>query len=109
MATQPLYKPKYIMPDIFRAAENDDIAELYEALVEGQRLDERKDELLHMTPLHIACIRSSNDFLKVALYDESCDPWIRDDNLRLAFDHAAARNNKEAMTLLYQIMYPSMG
>jgi len=94
------------MPDIFHAAEKNDVDELKEALEQGQRLDARQPKLLNMTPLHVACIRSSNAFLEVAIQHGSCDPWLRDDNLRVAFDHAAARNNKVAMQLTLDAMYP---
>lgn len=95
-----------IPPDIFKAAELDDIHELAKAIEDGQSLSERRHDLLHMTPVHIACLHASNAFIEIASNHESFDPWIRDDNQRLAFDHAAAHNNQIAMKLLYSKMYP---
>lgn len=59
-----------------------------------------------MTPIHIACIYRSNDFLAAAAEHPSFDPWIRDRNGRLACDHAVAHANKVAHDLLVDRMYP---
>jgi ankyrin repeat protein len=108
MAMKPVQTPKsYRMADIFHAAKVDDVAELMEALADGQRLDTRLPKQLNMTPLHLACLSASNEFIKVAVDQESCDPWLRDDNARVAFDHAAAFNNKTAMLLTLRAMYPA--
>lgn len=106
MATpQHKIRTEFEMPDIFHAAETDDVDELRMALANGQRLDMRNPRLLNMTPIHLACIRSSNSFLEAAIGNNTCDPWLRDDNLRVAFDHAAARNNRPAMEITLRAMY----
>ncbi|WP_373354492.1 hypothetical protein [Pseudoroseicyclus sp. CXY001] len=91
-------------PDIFRAAVENDIGELSRALAEGQTLDQVSTNRLHMTPLHLACIHSSNDFLLAASRHKSFDPWARDDNMRTPWDHAAAKRNLEAQSLLLSVM-----
>ena len=91
-------------PDIFRAARNNDIAELARALGDGQLLSDQKADLVNMTPVHVACLNTSNDFLAAAAQHHSFDPWIRDDNLRTPFDHASARNNRRAQRILLDFM-----
>lgn len=98
-------RPKDTPPDIFRAAINNDIAELMDALAEGQSLSERRSVFLNRTPVHVAAGRSSNDFLAVACNHETFDPWLRDDNNRTAFDHADAYANDRGKTLLFDKMY----
>jgi hypothetical protein len=93
-------------PDIFRAAQNDDVFELQAALKAGQRLDEQRRDLVGMTPVHLACVFSSNNFLTAAASDESFNAWIRDNNLRVPFDHASAKNNLKAKIILFKAMYP---
>lgn len=95
---------RQIPPDIFRAAAENDISELVSALQEGQLLSEQRVDLLNMTPLHVACINWSNDFLAAASQHHSFDPWIRDDNLRTPFDHASARRNRPAQKTLLAFM-----
>jgi hypothetical protein len=94
-------------PDIFLAAETDDVEELRRALLAGQSLSARRSDLLNMTPLHVACFSRSNAFLAEAAKQSSFDPWIRDDNQRVPFDHAHAHNNTTAMKILYDAMYPA--
>lgn len=83
-------------PDIFRAAQENDLDELARAFADGQLLTEKRKRLVGMTPLHVACLNTSNDFLAAASQHHSFDPWIRDDNLRTPFDHASARCNQRA-------------
>jgi ankyrin repeat protein len=97
---------KPLEPSLFQAALKDDIGELESAISLGHRLDATASHFLNMTPLHLACTRESNNFIEAALAEESCDVWKRDDNMRTAFDHAAARNNQRAMRLLYKAMHP---
>lgn len=107
MASHPLQTPHADeMPDIFHAADVNDVNEMNAALRDGQRLDEQRSDMLNMTPLHVACIKSSTEFVQAALLEPSCDPWLRDDNLRVAFDHAAARRNQPAMRALLSVMHP---
>jgi len=94
-----------IPPDIFKAAENDDLVELNLALADGQSLSTQDPLRLEMTPLHVAALERSNNFLAAAVQNETCDPWIRDSNLRTAMDHAQAFNNTEGMKILYDPMY----
>lgn len=100
--------PEREPPDIFRAAQNDDVHELNLAIHDGQSLTDRNEYLSNMTPLHVACVHSSNAFLVAASELESFDPWLRDDNLRVPFDHASARSNKEAQRLLFEEMYKGL-
>ena len=94
-------------PDLFRAAKENNIEEMADALEEGETLSDHRPDMLNMTPIHVACIYSSNKFLAAASNHETFDPWVRDDNLRLAFDHASAKKNKVAMNLLHAKMYPA--
>lgn len=93
-------------PDIFRAAENNDVEELLRALEDGQSLTDRKPDLANVNPVHLACIKSSVEFILVAVQQDSFDPWARDDNMRTAFDHASARNLKKPMEALFEKMHP---
>ena len=91
-------------PDIFKAAYENDIYELARALDVGQRLTDRRKDLSGMTPVHVACLSSSNAFLAACVWHNSFDPWLRDDNLRTPFDHASARCNIRAQELLIRTM-----
>ncbi|MFV0293739.1 MAG: hypothetical protein ACK5II_11230 [Paracoccus sp. (in: a-proteobacteria)] len=100
--------PKQTPPDIFRAAQNNDVAELLAALEDGQSLSTQDPERLMMTPVHIAAARSSNDFLGVASQHETFNPQIRDANLRVAADHASAYNNAVGHKILTDAMYADL-
>ena len=91
-------------PDLFRAAMNDDVAELQAALRLGKSLDEQETDLL-LTPIHVACIRGSSSFLRAAS-EHAFNPWLRDNNERLAIDHAAANFFKAGQQILLAKMYP---
>jgi ankyrin repeat protein len=95
-----------LLPDIFHAAQFNDVEELFLALQDGQRLDERKRTLLNMTPAHIACISSSTEFMIAACSEPSLNPWARDSNGRTPFDHAAAKGNRAVMKALLPLMHP---
>lgn len=95
----------YVPPDIFNAARNDDQKELAAAIQAGQSLDDIQDETSLLTPLHIACIHQSRDFLRAAVTMEF-DPWLRDCNLRLAIDHARAQGLTKIQEALFEKMYP---
>ncbi|SMD04508.1 hypothetical protein [Primorskyibacter flagellatus] len=92
-------------PNIFNAAQNNDVAELLAALADGQRLDEQSAMFLMMTPVHVAAGRHSNEFLGAASQHESFNPWLRDDNMRVAIDHATATNNVRGHGILHETMY----
>ena len=96
----------YVPPSLFRAARNNDIIELAAALQDGQSLDEVQDRQTGLTPIHVACIHHSVDFL-LAATQHKFDPWIRDANLRTAMDHARAQNLREVQKSLLEKMYPS--
>lgn len=100
--------PKDTPPDIFRAARNNDVAELQAALSEGQSLATQDSTLLMKTPVHVAAAEHSNDFLAAAAHHDSFDPWVRDDNERVAYDHASAFNNKDGMEILFDTMYSDL-
>ena len=92
-------------PDIFEAARNDDVYELRRALEDGQSLQISKPNTM-LTPLHVAAMRGSASFLKVAM---ECDPkssWLQDGQSRTPFDHAAARQDRQSMAYLHKAMYP---
>ena len=95
-----------LLPDIFHAAQVNDVEELLDAIDDGQRLDDRKRSLLNMTPAHIACINSSTEFMLAACSQSSLDPWARDANGRTPFDHAAARGNRPVLQRLLALMHP---
>lgn len=97
--------PEETPPDIFRAARNDDVAELLAALAEGQSLATQNPDLLLMTPVHVAAARKSNEFLAAASHHESFDPHIRDANQRTAIDHANAHMNERGHEILFDTMY----
>lgn len=96
-----------LLSDVFEAARTDNVEQLRTALAQGESLDARDVDALNMTPIHIACIFSSNAFLQTAVDESSFDPWIRDANGRVAFDHAWAKNNRTAMRLLFPLMHPT--
>jgi hypothetical protein len=92
-------------PDIFRAARNDDPIELAAALQCGQTLDDVESDIIRMTPMHVACVSRSRNFLRVACQMEF-DPWIRDANQRLVIDHARAQGLKDVQKAAFAKMYP---
>ena len=92
-------------PDIFRAAREDDLRELQAALREGQSLRSAWLDT-GLTPVHIAAIRGSVNFLRVAMEQDPQSAWIQDVQLRLAFAHAAVRKDRQSMALLHNAMYP---
>lgn len=81
-------------PDLFRAAENDDTEELAAALAMGQSLSTQEPRMM-MTPIHVAAAKHANRFLEAAAQDPTFDPWIRDANKRVAFDHASMFANQD--------------
>ena len=92
-------------PDIFRAASNNDVFELQRALAEGQSLDTHHLEFYRMTPMHIACVRKSTDFLHEALSHEF-NAWTRDANGRISMDHAIAQSLDDIADGLMKKLYP---
>jgi hypothetical protein len=92
-------------PDIFRAAREDDLYELRAALRDGQSLRVARLET-GLTPIHVAAIRGSVNFLRVAMEHEPQAAWIQDVQLRLPFAHAAVRKDRQSMAYLHNAMYP---
>lgn len=92
-------------PDIFRAASNNDVDELRRALADGQSLDTHHLEFYRMTPMHIACVRKSADFLHEALSHEF-NAWTRDANGRISMDHAIAQSMDDIADGLMKKLYP---
>ena len=93
-------------PDIFRAAANDDPIELVAALADGQSLDAQHREFYRMTPMHLACVRKSLNFLDVAL-SHQFNAWVRDANGRLSMDHAVAQGLEDVADDLLEKLYPT--
>lgn len=91
-------------PDIFHAASSDDVEELFSCIENGQSLDDIDDNS-GFTPMHLAILEGSGNFLAAAISLEF-DPWIKDRNERLAIDHAAALNERELQRVLLDKMYP---
>lgn len=91
-------------PDIIRAAVNNDVVELIDALNEGQTL-ETLDHETGLAALHLACMRSSNEFLEEALNRRIVDPWRRDWNSRLPIDHLIIKRNFSMAIRFEQVMY----
>ncbi|MPT47982.1 MAG: ankyrin repeat domain-containing protein [Sphingobium sp.] len=91
--------------DIFRAASNNDIDELRAALLEGQTLNDVNREFYRMTPMHIACLKKSRDFLEAALR-EDFNPHQRDANGRTAMDHAIAQDMRDVASKIFDRQYP---
>ncbi len=90
-------------PDIYQAAIDDDVAELARALEDGQKLDELRKGYV-TTAVHLACAHRSMSFLEVAM-GHDFNPWVRDQNDRLAMDHAIAQRLTAIAEGLYSKMY----
>jgi ankyrin repeat protein len=88
---------------IFSAAANNDLNELKLSLSAGQRFDDVEPDML-FTPLHIACIAGSLDFILEAMKFDF-DLWKRDKNGYLAIDHAAAKWFRPAQRAIFSKMY----
>ena len=93
-------------PDIFRAARDDDLYELRMALEDGQSLRSSQPSTA-LTPIHVAAMRGSVAFLKVAMEQDAGSSWLQDAQLRTPFDHAASRRDRQSMAYLHNAMYPS--
>ena len=96
--------PRRTEPDIFVAAATDDVAQMALCLQRGAKLDDI-DEDTSLTPIHVAIIEGSDNFLRAAMaYD--FNPWIKDRNDRLPIDHASAAGLTDVQRRLHQKMYP---
>lgn len=92
-------------PDIFRAAREDDLYELRAALRDGQSL-RMAYTATGLTPVHVAAMRGSVNFLRVAMQHDPQTAWIQDGQLRLPFAHAAVRKDRQSLAYLHNAMYP---
>lgn len=92
-------------PSIFRAATNNDVAELALALQDGQTLSDQDPDNLLMTPVHVAALNDSAAFLDAAKDHASFDPWIRDANLRRPIEHASAFRGGDSFRILSNTMF----
>ncbi|MEM8774974.1 MAG: ankyrin repeat domain-containing protein [Pseudomonadota bacterium] len=97
---------KEVPPDIFKAASDDNVLELRLAIQDGQSLQMTQPST-GFTPVHVAAMRGSVAFIKVAMELDPDTSWMQDIALRTPFDHAAARRDREAMSYLHRAMYPS--
>lgn len=91
-------------PDIFRAAENNDLEELAFALQSGQRLDHQR-EPDKMTPVHVAAALGHADFVRVSMEIHPQVAWIRDEMDRRPIEHANARNDHVIAGYLKEAMF----
>ena len=92
-------------PNLFRAAENDDVEELGRGLAAGRSLSEQDPAMAGMTPVHLASARGSENFLTAASRHPTFNPWLRDYNDRVPSDHASAFCNHGCMQILFDTMY----
>ena len=92
-------------PNLFVAARDNDVDHLAAGCEAGKRLDEQ-DEFSGFTPLHVAALNGSLEFLVEALEHESANVWIRDFDNRLPIDHSDARSERDIGKLFYDRMYP---
>lgn len=92
-------------PDIFKAARDDNLYELQLALQDGQSL---RGGNLHtgLTPVHVAAMRGSVNFIRAAMEIDPETAWIQDNQLRMPFSHAAVRRDRQSMAYLHNAMYP---
>lgn len=95
----------YEPPSIFRAVRNNDLYEMRSALDSGQSFHDIESDSNGFNAIHIAAICGSVDILRAATDLEAFDPWIVDAECLTAFDHAAARNDKVIMQMLFRYMY----
>ncbi|QAX31066.1 ankyrin repeat domain-containing protein [Leisingera sp. NJS204] len=93
-------------PDIFKAARDDDLYELRMALEDGQSL-RTSQPTTALTPIHVAAMRGSVGFLKLAMEKDAGSSWLQDAQLRTPFDHAASRQDRQSMAYLHNAMYPT--
>lgn len=97
--------PKRKDSNLFIAARDNDLVHMAEGFDAGRRLDEQ-DDLNGMTPLHVAALNGSLEFIVAALEHETANVWIRDFDNRLAIDHSDARSERDIAKLFYDRMYP---
>lgn len=91
-------------PDIFRAARDDDAAMLRAALAAGETLAQTEDGT-GRTPLHVAVLYSSRNFLREAVKHQSADLWQNDYAGMKPADLCWLKNDFETHDLLQDAMY----
>lgn len=94
-------------PDLFRAAKNDDTLEMSAAIHAGHDVNMTEPNV-GFTPIHLASIHGSENFAEAISQVDGFDPWVRDNNNRLAIDHAVAFNHKRVQEILFRSMYPEV-
>lgn len=92
--------------NLFKAALDNDVNHMNRALKEGKRLSEI-DPRNGFTPLHVAALNGSADFVQEALKDATAEPWLRDMAGHLAIDHSDAQNHKDVSALFFEAMFPN--
>lgn len=96
-------------PDLFRAARQNDLAEMEAALNSGKCFTTLDPHTL-MTPIHIAAIFGSLDFIVAAI--ETGTPEVHwavchfDKAGNSPFEHALARRDFQTMAHLHNCRYP---
>ena len=95
---------EHVPPDIFRAAENNDLEELAFALQSGQRLDHKR-EPDKMTPVHVAAALGHADFVWVLMEIHPQVAWMRDEMYRRPIEHSNARNDQVSAGYLKDAMF----
>jgi hypothetical protein len=92
-------------PDLFRAARNNDVEELLDAIAAGASFTDREWRC-NRTPIHIAAYSDAYGFLVSASKHRSFDAWALDGNGHLPRDLALAKNFLKSYRFLNRVMYP---
>jgi len=95
-----------VVPDLFRAALEDNVEILHAAMDAGGNLAEVRDESLR-NPMHIAVMFGSGNFLTHALNYPEVDLWSRDYGGLRPLDHCWTKNHFDLHKILHAAMYPS--
>lgn len=97
----------YVPPNLFLAAQTDDIYQMSLALQQGQVLSAQRERDL-MTPVHIAAIYGSEKFICRAMEVAPQTAWILDSYGYRPIEHASARSDRKSMAYLGNAMFPEM-
>lgn len=93
-----------IEPKLFEAAFNNDVGFMHYCLDAGKSFND-SDGFCGFTPMHVAAIYKSHDFIREAIKTKQPNLWIRDDCLRLPFDISSAFKDYDAMNLMFDWMH----
>lgn len=91
------------LPDIFKAAREDNASLLRTALEAGQSLNQRDDNW--QTPLHVAALHGSRAFLKEAIGHHTANFWSFDRGGLRPLDLCWIKNDFDTHDLLQQATY----